>query len=578
MQRDLALREGCGCFDLEWKPSHGRLIGVCGPQDERPFSLARGQVPDERDERQRPDVARKGLGGQDLHDVVKREIARFVGFDAAADKQGMHDRQRISGHGSGLYPRCVRAGALAVVLALLAYAPRPVSAEDWIPLSSGRPKPFEVKGAGGSQTFRFVAISGCRYRLTAEPGTLPRPVLSIGHWKSDPFARADALENGKPVTYVFACEKDGRMTVVVTGFSAQTGTGTIRLDTLGPDDKPTKAHRRILSVRLAERALVGNLLIGESNTWDLEVKPDTAYQITPTVGSAGRVRLRVLLADGVEIGDSEVSALAERPHPPVRFRAPALEEGQSELPAIRLEVRGGFDGGGDYGLRMRVLKAGETVAPVGKDRPPPPPAEQLEGAMPTFRAGPGDLALLYVPDATQNPHRVQLLRGKAWMNVTNRGQGASARTHQWRGMNWFRPFSPGTFRFAGARGFTPPDAQLQLFRRKDLGGAPIHLGTGVDPEVRVRVHKKWTLAGLGACMPGWDYLFVAVGAPRNGVAMRVVGPDGKTVAKRGYSGSKFVPDTGPSLRFQPKQPGLFRLEIRSTKKRVVAALLRHASN
>ena len=187
-------------------------------------------------------------------------------------------------------------------------------------------------------------------------------MLAIGHWKSDPFARADALENGKPVTYSFDCEKDGRMTVTVTGFSAQTGVGTIRLETLDADGEPTKAHRRVLGTSTSERALVGNLLIGEANTWDLKVEPGGAYQITPTAGSAGRVRLKVLLADGTVIADSERSALAERPHPPVRFQVPALEDGKSAAP-IQLEVRGGFDGGGSYGLRMRTLRPGETVAP-----------------------------------------------------------------------------------------------------------------------------------------------------------------------------------------------------------------------
>ena len=463
--------------------------------------------------------------------------------------------------------------AVAVLLPAAA-----VRAADVSPLAAnGKPRSFEIKGAGGSQTFVFPAISGCRYRITATPGTLPRPLLALGHWKADPFARADARENGKTVVHVFDCEKDGRMAVAVSGFSAQTGDGTIRVETLDGKDRPTRPHRRVLWVRAGDRARVGNLLIGEANTWDLDVEAGEAYQIEPTVGSAGRVRLKVFAGETL-LGDSEATGLALRPHPPVRFRVPKPDPEAPKPVPLTLEVRGGFDGGGDYGLRMRKLQPGETVAPAMPDVPPTPPAQQLEGAFPTFRAGPGDLALLYLPDATHNPHRVQVLRGTQWVHVKDRGQGASARTHQWRGMNWFRPYSAGTFRFIGARGFTPPGAKLELFRRKDLGGVPIHLGTGVDPEVRIRAHKKWTLTGLGACMPGWDYLFVAVGAPGNGVAMRVVGPDGKVVAKRGYSGRTYVADTGPSLRFQPKAPGLFRLEVRSRKKRVIACLLRHASN
>ena len=577
MQGDLARPVGGGDVHVQRQAPQRGGLGVRRPQNEGPFPLARGQIAHERNEGDRPDVAREGFRRQDLDDVMKRQVAPGIRLDSATGEKRMDDRRRFRGHGGAPYPQCVLLCAL--VASVVLGGGRHGHAEDVRPLkANGTAVRFEIRRAGGRQTFLFPAISGCRYRLTATPGTLPRPRLAIGKWKGDVFADADGGENGKAATYVWDSEMDERLTVTVTGFSAQTGDGTLRLQTLAPDDTPTRPHRRMLAVRATDRAQVGHLLIGGANKWDLVVEPGAAYQITPTVGSAGRVRLKVAVGEDTVIADSEATGLAVRPHPPVRFRAPADSDDGAAPPTCWLEVRGGFDGGGSYGLRMRRLREGETVAPPLKAPPPVPAAEQLPGPIPTFRAGPGDLALLYVPNANNNPHRVQLLRGDVWVEVEQRGQGASARTHEWRGMNWFRPFSPGTFRFMGAQGFTPEDAQLQLFRREDLGGAPIHLGTGVDPEVRVRVGKKWTLAGLGACMPGWDYLFVAVGAPRVGVSMRVVDAKGKTVAKRGSTGATYVADTGPSLRFQPKAPGLFRLEVRSRKKRVVAALLRHASN
>ena len=75
------------------------------------------------------------------------------------------------------------------------------------------------------------------------------------------------------------------------------------------------------------------------------VEPGEAYQIEPTAGSAGRVRLKVFAGETL-LGDSEATALAQRPFPPVRFKAPPVDEATGKRAAVKLEVRGGFDGGG----------------------------------------------------------------------------------------------------------------------------------------------------------------------------------------------------------------------------------------
>jgi len=57
----------------------------------------------------------------------------------------------------------------------------------------------------------------------------------------------------------------------------------------------------------------------------------------------------------------------------------------------------------------------------------------------------------------------------------------------------------------------------------------------------------------------------------------VVGPDGSVVGTRGaYGAGTFSPGLGPTLRFEAKKPGIYRLEARDKKGRLVVAMLRHA--
>jgi hypothetical protein len=80
-------------------------------------------------------------------------------------------------------------------------------------------------------------------------------------------------------------------------------------------------------------------------------------------------------------------------------------------------------------------------------------------------------------------------------------------------------------------------------------------------------------------VPGFDYLFVADGAPTEGVALRVRSLDGKTVAARPASGEALpmVAGMGPSLRFRANAVGLHRLEVRGNGQLVVG-VMRRASN
>ena len=449
---------------------------------------------------------------------------------------------------------------------------------------------FEVKVAGAEDVFQFSQIAGCRYRLVAEPGTLGRPVLRIGRAGEEPITRVDAGSTGMRAVHVFDAETDAPMEVRVGGFSAQTGKGRVRLETLGPGDKPVRAHRRFLAPG-GERARVGELLVGEANRWELVVEEGLAYQITPTRGSAGLVKLEVLGWDGTPIGDSTQGAAAWVALPPVRFRVPARPAPAEPAPeqkgkektapraaAIVLVVRGIFDGGGTYGLLLRPLGPEESV-----DAPaiaPPAPVERgpVEDQPTTFRAGPGDVALLYVPLSPDRTQSVEMLRGTRWILLEDMGLGGSARSQENALMVWFQPYYPGTYRFRAFPAPPPSEPVMTLHDRAALGVAPIHMGTGVDPTPRVRLNSQWTLTALGVCMPGWDYLFVCVHAPEQGVAMRVVDSQGKVVGTRTAGAPTIVPGLGPSLRFRVPRPGIYRLEAKNARKRVVRPLLRRASN
>ena len=455
--------------------------------------------------------------------------------------------------------------------------------------AAGKTRRFEVEVAGGRATFQFVAIAGCRYRLTATPGTLTRPQLDVGRYEEEPFAQVDAGASGQPAVYVWDAEGDQRMQVCVRGFSAQVGDGRIKLETLGPDDKPVKAHQRFLWPGL-ERARVGDLLLGHVNEWELVVEPGVGYEIHATQGSAGRVQLRVLGWQDEELGNSSNAALSWVAWPPVRFVAPAkpapepLKKGKkrprkTKRPAaIRLEVKALLDGGGTYGVKMRRLEDGEAVG--GEPVPPPAAVERgpVDGQPQTFRAGPGDVGIVYVPSSPQRTQIVEMLRGETWVQVGDMGLQGSARSQEQALIAWFRPYYPGTYRFRPMPAPPPSEPRLMLHDRTTLGSAPMHMGTGADPQVRARLAPKWTLVGLGVCMPGWDYLYVCVGAPEQGVAMRVRDHTGKTISTRKAGDRTISPGLGPSLRFKAPRAGVYRLEAKGSRKRIVKPLLRRASN
>lgn len=478
--------------------------------------------------------------------------------------------------------------ALVAVLALAAGA----DAAPGVLRVDGKPRRFEVKVAGGSAAYRFTVAAGCRYRITVEPGTLQRLVLEIGRPDEEPFHVQDVKAQTPP--HVWYAERDALLVARIKGFSASTGDGRVRLEVLGPDDEPIGRHRRYLGIT-GDRALVGEMLVGEHNLWYLVVEEGRAYEITPTTGSAGRVRLRVLDWSDEVIADSEKGGIAWVARPPLRFRVPPRpavdadggdpkkRKRKKKEPAMRLDVRGVFDGGGTYGVTMRALGEDEAVETPAVTPPAGLERGAVEGEVATFHAGPGDLAMVYVGHAPEINQIVQVKRGDAWVRIDrigrdDVGRGNSARSPEDALTAWFQPYYPGTYRFVSFPVRPPSTPQLFLMDRAALGGAPIHMGTGSDPTPRARLHKKWRLVGLGVVMPGQDYLFVCVHGPDQGVAMRVRSARGKTIRTRAASGQTISPGLGPSLRFKVSEPGIYRLEAKSARPRVVRPLLRRASN
>ena len=443
--------------------------------------------------------------------------------------------------------------------------------------ATGAARRFRVAVAGGEARFRFTTVAGCRYRLTAEPGTLARPILQVGRVGEEPITRVDPGAAGGPAVHVFDAERDAAMELRLTGFSAQVGEGRVRFETLDLEDRKTSPHRRFLKPTEGSAARVGELLVGESNRWRLVVEPGRAYAITPTRGSAGRVRLVVLGWNEEPLADSADGGSAWLAMPPVRFRVPERPE-DAKLDMPRLEVRSLLEGGGTYGVRMEALPPDQDIASAEVT-----PAETIErgaveGAPETFRAGPGDVALLYAPDSAGRSRIVELQRGERWVRVEDMGLGSSARSQENALMVWFQPYYPGTYRFRDPFGAAAGDTTLLLHDRASLGSAPIHMGTGADPTPRARIGSSWRLVGLGICMPGWDYLYVCVHGPDSGVSMRVVTPEGKQIALRPASGRTISPGLGPSLRFQVPTAGVYRLEARSKRRMIVRPLLRRAAD
>jgi hypothetical protein len=468
-----------------------------------------------------------------------------------------------------------------LALAILGLAPGAgrAEADERLP-ADGKEARVTVRTPGAAVALAFETVAGARYRLRVVPDTLERPVLEIARPGEAAHLRVEASERGATAEHLWEAETSGLLEARVSGFSALTGTARVRLETVDPEGRRVTAHRRFLAPG-GELAHVGELLLRGVNRWVLRAEPGTAYEIAPTEGSAGRVLLRVLGPGGEVLADSEASSLAWLAHPPVRFRAPPPAAGAADAEepgALVLEVRGLFDGGGTYGVRMRALGEGESLDPASAEPPAPVEAGPIEAEPGAFSAGPGDLAVLFVPE-TPLTRVVEVRRGERWVRVEGAGQGASARSQENALLVWFRPYYPGEYRFADPFG-GPPGGDLSLLDRASLGGAPIHLGTGVDPTVAVRLGSKWELVGLGCCMPGWDYLFVLADGPEAGVGMRVADRDGKVIATRkvGGAGAPVAPGFGPSLRFRLARHGIVRFEARASRPWTVRPLLRRASN
>ncbi len=441
--------------------------------------------------------------------------------------------------------------------------------------ATGKAVSVEVKAPGARVRLEVRLVAGARYRVSVLPDTLGRALLEWGRPGEPALVSVTSPAPGAPAVHEVEAEARGRWEVGVGGFSASVGRARVRLETLDPQGRRAPAHWRYL-VPDRPVAQVGELLLREADGWILCVEPGQAYEIEPTEGSAGRVRLRVRGPDGAVRADSEASALSWMARPGVRFAVP-----EGPLPAVEpapyvLEVRGLFDGGGTYGLRLRPLAPGQSVEPPALEPPPEVPRGPIADDPDAFGAGPGDLAFLYVAH-TPLTRIVQVRRGERWVTLEGIGPHASARSQENALLVWFRPYYPGVYRFVTPMG-TPSGGERMLLDRAGLGGAPIHLGTGVDPQVRVRLGKRFELVGLAGCMPGFDYLFVLVEGPEQGVGMRVLGADGRKLAERTVSaaGAPIAPGYGPSLRFRVKAPGVYRLEARGARPFVVAPLLRRA--
>jgi hypothetical protein len=451
----------------------------------------------------------------------------------------------------------------------------------------------EVKAVGDKAPFVFAVQSGCRYRLTVEPLTLERPVIDLTLGDGTP-QRFGAPERGKPAVHEWDAEGDGVLRAEVAGFSALIGTAKIRLEAIGPDGT-RQAKPKPWLAPTKERARVGDLMLGEADTWDLAVEPGAVYELEPTRGSAPGVSLRVLAAD------SQALAAGQRPWLPfdaLRFKVPPQSlplapppvsvPGAPPAPPTPwkgpvLEVRGLRGSGGTYGLRLTRLADDEPLASPPSQPPPPVERGVVPGAPLTFRANPGDLVLLATLKSSGAPTsaRMQAQVGGAWADLGFDAPLFTMQTQEGDHLAAFRPEQPGTYRFtvfAPERGAQTAAVPL-VVPGDDLGGAPLLMGVPSDPTVRAKLTGEWKTIGLAAVLPTFDYLYVGVDAATEGVGMRVRDMNGKVLVSRSglEEAGTIVPGMGPSLRFRAKTPGLLRLEAKGASKRVYA-LLRRASN
>jgi hypothetical protein len=444
--------------------------------------------------------------------------------------------------------------------------------------ANGSWRSFEIKTPEAVLPYLFEVTAGCRYRLTVQSRTLKRLLVEVGPGDAVLYSADSAPRPRRPgepaavrpqrpeAVVTWDAEDDGVYEARVRGFSALTGRGRLRLQTLGPDGEPVGAHRRMLAPG-GTLARVGALWVGEPNRWELVVSPGRTYEVRSRPGTAGRIALSVIGPDGFVLASAGPDT--RRPYPTVRFEVPGAVEGEAPVP-LRLEVTSVDGSGGTYGVRLVESPSragGDDASIAGVDPELPPPTGLVEGAPLTFHAHPGDLALLYVPRShATNGHPLQRrLPDGRWRPLPQDavglfGERASMRTPEQQALVWFRPFQPGTYRFLEPR---PRDAVLRVYPAARIPAVPALVGTGLDPRVSAHGGVAWRPIGLGVCIPGMDYLFVAVGRRQASVGMRVVEVgDGKALRTKRGLGPTRAPGLGPTFRFRVTEPTLVRLEVR----------------
>lgn len=582
---ELAPGESLGHGHFQGQPSQRLPTGLA--HDECALTGAGRQVADERDETQGTEVCRKGCCREDLDDVLKGDVAVLGAGDAPTDEECMQDRRGIgSSHGGAGYPRrsrLLRSAALLGLLLALAgsslaqAAPRPSKL-----LPRGSWRSFTIKGIGQKKDFYLETLSGCTYRVSVEARTLAQAEVELyAGAAASPRDAARTGAEGGIASLVFHAEGDGAVLLRAGGFSASTGRGRIRVETLDWDGESTGPNRRLLGPRRGdEGARVGELLLGETNTWELVGSPGTAYEVITTRGTAGGVRLVVKDGEGATLATSDPWRAAGEHFPIVRFTLP--EPAGPRKPAV-LEVEGVWSCAGTYGVMLRPLKSGATLEPGDGVQPDAPLIRGLvEGEPYAFRLEEGDMAVLWLPDGTPVPQRqVERKLRARWISAVTHGEIARGQRPGAGNFTSFRPHQAGTYRVRPLPGATPKreGATLKLYKASDLGPAPVHMGTGGDPIARARLTGRWKTIGLGICVPGVPYLFVTREGANAGMGMRVTTLDGAVLATRPTSGPALTqaPGYGPSLRFRVETPQVVRLQARGGR-RVVRALLRELQN
>lgn len=451
---------------------------------------------------------------------------------------------------------------------------------------NGRWHRVEIKAIEEERAFTLPVLAGARYRLTLERRSLTHPVIRAGVGVG---AEAFDLrpEGGEtPVVHDWEPVRDQQLTIRVRGFSAFTGKARLKIDVIGPDGTPSrKAFRWLDEADTKPRS--GDLILGEANTWELVTEVGKRYEIVPGRGSGNTLHLRVLDRLGREIATSAVWRRGDHALAPVRFEVPPLDLPAQEAGAPRprprdrltLEVRGRHTAAGQYQIRMYALAPDQPLLPA---EPPPPeiegPRQHAEGSGRLFLRA-GDLALLFLPPEAPVPQLPVRSRATNGRYVSLQSSDAARLT---------RGHAPGYGNFMGLRARQggeflvgwgprlPAGARLVMYPREQLAEAPVLSGTSSDPTVRARVSRKdWRTIGIGLCLPDLVYLFVALGAPGQGVGMRITDLEGKVLARRPASGEAlpYVRGHGPSQRFRVQEPGLVLLQVKGSRV-ITAALMR----